>query len=297
MNPLLKLEVEKRKRLVSKGVLPTTFTGVSVVYDKTGDKKREVPTFPHLFTPINQPFRYYQGLFGKFRYNNWSFSYDHMDASDINIEFIRLLPSAPLQTKESGKFAGIDSYELAKIKISEYRNNSYYCFFLHDNKIFYINKKDDLYKIKDELYSPQNGDLYELVMYTLQFEANGVSHYCYTADQIHKDGGIFAEAFYTRLTLATYEAALNSLLKKMEDNLYQLLIAHPYQLGSALLEGQAATFLYHLLGMFHAMISLVLDPLVELTAIITRTVCASKPDKIKDLFPTENDDTSSCLSM
>jgi len=38
-------------------------------------------------------------------------------------------------------------------------------------------------------------------------------------------------------------------------------------------------------NMFHAMLSLVLDPLVELTALATRTVFASKPDEAIDLFP------------
>ena len=59
---------------------------------------------------------------------------------------------------------------------------------------------------------------------------------------------------------------------------------HHY-LGSALLNGQAASFIYHLLGIFHAMISLVRDPLVELTALVTRTAFASNPDEVSDLFP------------
>lgn len=290
MNPWVDLEVEKRARLVSKGVLPTTFTGVSSAYEGETGNRRSIPTFPHLFTPINQPFRRYQGLFGQFTYNrdgaHWG-PYRHYDAEDINLRFLHYFNNDKVSSAEQDSIPSSQIYRDAMNVFPNDQTTCGYCFFRHNEAIFYIRKTRETYrlcKIGEGLYTPQNHHLYQLVLNALSLDNENKSAF-YTTEQVIRDGGIFTKVFNNTLTHATYGEAGNSLLKKMEDNLYQLVLAHPYYLGSALLNGQAASFLYHLLGMFHAMISLVLDPLVELTALVTRTAFASNPDEVSDLFP------------
>ncbi|MFZ4077362.1 MAG: hypothetical protein ACOYKA_05190 [Legionellaceae bacterium] len=276
MNPWVDLEVEKRARLVSKGVLPTTFTGVSSVYERR--HRRAIPTFPHLFTPINQPFRRYQGLF-------WGHDRYH-DAEDINLRFRRCFNNNLLQD-ELNNIPASQIYRDAMNVFPKDQTTSGYCFFRYGEAIFYLQKIKESYqlrKIDGGLYTAKNHEFCQLVVHALSLEHQPISAF-YTTAQVIMDAGLFANVFNRTLTHATYAAAGNSLLKKIEDNLHQLILAHPYQLASALLHGQVATFLYHVLGMFHAMISLVFDPLVELTALITRTAFASQPDDASELFP------------
>jgi|GEM_PF-5223063 len=281
MNPWVNLEVEKRARLVSKGVLPTTFTGFSSVCKGETGRSELIPTFPHLFTPINQPFRRYQGLFGKFSYNkdgaHWG-DYQYYSDEDINLQFLRCYLKDNKVSITEPNF--LLNYDDAMKILPDDQTTCGYCFFRFEEAIFYIKKIKTTYalhKIDDGLYTPENHHLYQLVLNALSLD-NENKPVFYTNKQVHEGGGIFTQVFDSTLINATYEKAGNSLLKKMEDNLYQFVLVHPYYLGAALLNGQAASFLYHLLGMFHAMFSLVLDPFVELTAVVTRTAFASQAD-------------------
>lgn len=290
MNPLIYLEVEKRARLVAQGVLPTTFSGVSFTYEgESGKKKREIPTFPHLFTPINQPFRRYQGLFGRFTHQGWG-PYEHLDATDLNISFaIHFFKDDVLSMNEEKLISSLDIYHDAMNLCPNDPLSSGYCFFSHHEKIFYIKKIKEEYqlcKINEALYSAENQDFHQLVRNALSLHQVNLSAF-YTVHQAYdlRSGGIFTKVFNETLTHATYGAAAHSLIKKMQDNLYQLVIAHPYFLGLALVNLKPSSFFYHVLGLFHALFSLVLDPLIELIALVTRTVFASTADEPNDLFP------------
>lgn len=289
MNPWVALDVEKRKRLVEKGVLPTTFTGVSSVFEGNFIDRKDIPTFPHLLTPINQPFRKYQGFFGHFTCCKGDVQYGpyvHYGAEDINLQFLFFLCSPEVSIDKQETIISSQAYHNAKKVFPDDDTTSGYCFFRLNETIYYVKKTKEKYTLHEGMIDKASTDphLYQLFLSAFSFDAEDKSVF-YTTQQMVVGGGIFARAFNTTLMNATYTAAAYSLLKKMEDNLYQLFCAHPYYFGSALLHGKVSSFLYHLLGMFHALVSLVLDPLVEFTALITRTAFAPKPDNPEDLFP------------
>lgn len=183
MNPWVDLEVEKRARLVSKGVLPTTFTGVSSVDEGPTGHRRSIPTFPHLLTPINQPFRRYQCLFGKFTYNSggkhWG-PYQHHDAHDINLLFAGYFKHGTLLQDELNAIRSSQIYRDAMNRFPQDQITSGYCFFRYDEAIFCIQKIKESYhlcKIDGDLYTSKNHPLYQLVLNVLSLEHQPISDF------------------------------------------------------------------------------------------------------------------------
>lgn len=283
MNPWTYLEVEKRERLSAKDVLPTTLTGVSSVLLKSGNGKTTLtPTFPSLFTPINQPFRRHQTMF--YGFNNAG-NFQHLDAQDINLKFLKFI-------NESEKVT--DKSELTMIQSRAFYMEKYapqdsvksgVIFFLYLGKPYFLNKiKNELsiHMLPEDFNDPNNSQLKDLFLRASGILSNDVRFY--NTNEYMQDGGIFTNIVNTDIMYATYKAALNSLFKKTEDNLYQLFLSHPYYIGAAIINGNPGEFFYHILGVVHAAISLIIDPLVELTALFTRSIFSEKPDKAEELF-------------
>lgn len=263
--------------MLAKGVLASTFTGVSDVYERKSGIIKTFPTFPHILTPINQPFRYYQTLFDD---GNWA-----TDAESLKLRFMKFFSiQEELSTDEKNLIVSSSIYQDAIKMLSQYKT-SYGCVFFNLNDtIFYIQRiktTDSLEKLKEICPSSD----FDALLLKALFEKGNVSKF-YTFEQLILNESVFAQLFYTTIIYSSIQNSVNSFLKKMEDNLYQLFFVHPYHLIAALINLKVTSLFYHLLGMFHALISIMIDPSVELITITTRTLFAKNPDKAEDLFIT-----------
>jgi hypothetical protein len=86
------------------------------------------------------------------------------------------------------------------------------------------------------------------------------------------DQSKISDIFDETIIAAKYGQMFNSLAQKMQDNLHQLFIINPYEMGRAIVNAKIGSFFYHLFGMIHALLSIPVDLAVEVTALVTRSV-------------------------
>lgn len=293
INPWVYLEIEKRKRLLQKGVLPTTVSGVYTGDEAGGfvSNKKTNSMFPHLFTPIKQPFRRHHCFFGVFQHMEDGGDRIHHGPERVNRALDYAFSMNEVKRTDEAGIIVSPQYGKARDAFDQNEHKYGYSFFRIDKSIYYvrcIKTLENTYTLhKMRIGDPsKTPDLYQIILDALKLYDETNTTF-YTPREMVVDGGIFTKAFNASLIEATYAAAAYSLLEKMKDNLEQLFCARPYYLGCALLAGEIPTCLYHLLGVFHAFASLVLDPLVEIIALVTRTLLTSHPDKPEELFYTE----------